>query len=388
MEFQTEDITRSALSSSAGVTLQPNASEQLIPSPHSKKMAMPSHKHGLTRQSGKVLYFEWLRCIAAAMVVLIHVTSGIMDNYSIADVGVARALVWSEIQIAFTRWCVPAFLMVTGALLLNPDRHIGWQKVWIYVRRMLLVLCTFGFAFCLMKELFKYRVVNLAMFGDSIIDLLSNNGFSHMWYVYALIGVYLLLPLFKDFVNMSSKRDLEILLVVFFCLTCIVPTINAAFGLRLVSFVWITSTVFYVFLGYYAHTFLILDRRLAAVGIVALVVNMALKAFGIIQYENYFKFLHGPACPMEALWALMVFLLFKRFFNRPYGGGVATLSNLSFGIYILHPLFINILYKGFHLMPWDYPPVLYEVVVWVIAFFGSIVVVWLCKRTPFLKSFI
>jgi len=339
---------------------------------------------------GKVFYFEWARCLAAAMVVLIHVTSGIMDNYSVAEVGTGRALVWSELQIVVMRWAVPIFLMITGALLLNPEKQIGWAKVWKYVKRMVYVLCTFGFAFCLMKELFVYRALTLEMLWQAVLDLLSNDGFSHMWYIYALIGVYLLLPLFKSFVASHDKRELEILLLILFTFTCVIPTINSVFGLNLATFVWFSSSVFYVFMGYYAHNFMELNHRILCVGLVALALNMGLKAWGIVGYGEYWKFLHGPGCFMEALWSITVFLLMKRYLDRPYKarGGVATISRLSFGIYIIHPLFLNILYKGLGWGPWMLPPVIFELVIWAIAFMGSVAFVWLCKKIPWVRTFI
>ena len=42
---------------------------------------------GATAGSGKVLCFEWARGIAAAAVVLIHVTSGIMSAYPVEAIG-------------------------------------------------------------------------------------------------------------------------------------------------------------------------------------------------------------------------------------------------------------------------------------------------------------
>lgn len=339
---------------------------------------------------GRVLYFEWARCLAAAAVVLIHVTSGIMDNYTVAEVGTARALVWSEMQVALMRWAVPVFLMITGALLLDPGKKAGWEKVGGYVKRMALVLCTFGLAFCLMKEYFAYRALSLEMLGQSVLDLLSDDGFSHMWYVYALIGIYLLLPVFKAFVAAAGKRELEVLLAILFAFTCVVPTVNSAFGTSISTFVWLTSSAFYVFLGYYAHNYMELSREIVVIGLVALVACMGFKAYGIVVLDEYCKFLHGPACFMEALWSLLVFLLMKSFLDRPYAeeGVVAVLSNLSFGIYIVHPLFINALYKAFGCGPWTMPPVVFELSVWAIAFFGSTLLVIALKKTPFFRAFL
>ncbi|WP_165173970.1 hypothetical protein [Adlercreutzia sp. ZJ242] len=68
----------------------------------------------------KALYFEWARALGAAAVVLLYVFVIVLDNGSVAQVGVALALAWSEVQVVLTRWAVPAFLMVSGLSCLTP----------------------------------------------------------------------------------------------------------------------------------------------------------------------------------------------------------------------------------------------------------------------------
>ena len=336
------------------------------------------------QSSHKVYYFEWLRCIGAAAVVMIHVTSGIMDNYPVAKVGIARALAWSEMQVALLRWAVPAFLMITGALLLNPDKNVGWEKVAAYVRRMALVLCTFGLAFCFLQELFVRKTISIGLLTSSVLDLLSGRGFSHLWYVYALIGIYLLLPVMKAYIASADKGSQLILLAILFAFTCVIPTINAALGLELTTFIWLSSSMFYVVLGYYAHSYMRLSKPILVVGVLSLVVNMILKACGILFLGDYWKWVHGPACPLEAAWSLCVFLLAHQYLERPFakGGIISTLASLSFGVYVMHPLFINVMYRLIGYSPWTIPPVVFEFSVWSLAFFGSCALVSLIRRVP------
>ncbi len=333
---------------------------------------------------GKVLYFEWARCIGAASVVMIHVTSGIMDNHPISEVGITRALVWSEMQVALLRWAVPVFFMMTGTLLLDLRKDVTWRKVWGYVRRMLLVLCTWGFSFCVMQRVFTERSVSLTLIASSVLDLLSGKGFSHLWYIYALIGIYLLLPILRAWVATAGDRDQRMLLYVLFAFTCVVPTINSALGIELSTFLWLSSSTFYVLLGRYAHEKLDLDDRLFTVGIASVIVCMALKAYGILAAGDYWKWLHGPSCPLEAVWSLCVFLLMKRHLDKSYrrGGVIEQVASLSLGIYVVHPLFINLLYKALGLGPWSLPPVAFEFAIWCAAFFGSAITVALVRHVP------
>ena len=337
---------------------------------------------------GKVLYFEWARCLGAAAVVMIHVTSGIMDNYPISEVGVIRALVWSEMQVVLLRWAVPVFFMITGALLLDPDKEIGWKKIGRYVKRMALVLCTWGLAFCVLQRVFMERSISPSLIVCSVIDLLSNKGFSHLWYVYDLIGIYLMLPMLRAWTATSGDRDQRTLLAVLFVFTCVVPTINTAFGLELSIFLWLSSSVFYVMLGYYVHNKIELDKRVMVMGIMSLVTCMALKAYGVVVVGEYWKWLHGPACPLEAAWSVCVFLIMKHHLDRTYSrrGVIERVASLSLGIYVVHPLFINLLYKALGIGPWGLPPVVFETAGWGTAFFGSLTTVIATRHLPVVRE--
>lgn len=205
--------------------------------------------------------FEWLRVFAAAAVVMIHVIFGISDNATVIEVGQARAIWWGILQVA-VRWAVPVFLMITGALLLNPEKHLGWEKIKQYSFRMAGVLLTFGFVYCLMELVFTSREINIGIVYNAVINLLQGRSWSHMWYVYALLGLYLLLPVFRAYVAGASRRDMQITLSILAIFTLIVPTVNNVFGVGLSNLVWLTSSSFYLLLGWYAYTYL----NLTAVG--------------------------------------------------------------------------------------------------------------------------
>lgn len=200
---------------------------------------------------GKIWYLEWLRAFACLAVVLIHSFTTLLDNATVAEVGVSRALAWTEVLVVFCRWAVPVFLMVTGALLLDPSREVGWGKVRRYVLRVVAVLLTFGVAYALMEIVFDSRSFEPSMIPAAVLNVLQGRGWAHFWYLYDLLGVYLLLPLLHPFASASSERDLRAMLVVLFAFSLAVPTVNAASGLELEPLIWFGSSVFYVLLGRY-----------------------------------------------------------------------------------------------------------------------------------------
>lgn len=54
--------------------------------------------------------------------------------------------------------------------------------------------------------------------------------------------------------------------------------------------------------------------------------------------------------------ALSVFCLFKKYMDGVHVGKLAkSISRCSFGIYLIHPFFINLLYKMMNITPTNFP---------------------------------
>ena len=272
--------------------------------------------------------------------------------------------------------------MISGALLLNPSKAIGWKNIWRYERRMILVLATFGYLFCLAEEYVGIRAVSFELFGASLLHLLSGQSWEHLWYIYAIMGIYLLLPVFKSYVRSTDRAGLRWLLIVLFIFTLVVPTVNQVLGTKLETFVWLPCYVLYFLLGYYAYRWLNLDSRLVGAALVVVLVGCVLIL--LLPATTSSLWVSAPASPFVAALALLVFLAFRRWFERPYkkDGFVALCSSYSLGIYVLHPVFLNIAYKVFHIGPWSLPPVVFELGVWAYAFFGSILAMWVLRKVP------
>jgi peptidoglycan/LPS O-acetylase OafA/YrhL len=99
---------------------------------------------------------------------------------------------------------------------------------------------------------------------------------------------------------------------------------------------------------------------------------------------NYGDWTRSPSSVFVAGLSLMVFLLFRDPCEKRYSprGVVVFASSYSFCIYVLYPIFLNVAYKALGLGPWSMPPVLFELCMWLLAFFGSAVTVWVMQRVP------
>lgn len=251
-------------------------------------MGVAASNHSYCGIGERTWYLEWLRVSACLAVVLIHCFTTLLDNASIDEVGIFRALAWTEVLVVFCRWAVPVFLMVTGSLLLDPARRVTWNKNLWYVFRVATVLLTFGTMFALMELVFSSKDFEVSMVPAAIGNVLQGRGWAHFWYLYDLLGIYLLLPLLRAFAAASTREDMRRMLVVLFIFSLAVPTLNAAVGLDASTFIWLGSSAFYVMLGRYLSAYNIRVAPVLLAGAVFVVLQALLAGGASLSMELTF----------------------------------------------------------------------------------------------------
>ena len=101
--------------------------------------------------SKRIPQFAYVRTIACIAIVFLHcVNSGRV--YHAAAI-TPQQTAWAFAACSALMWAVPCFLMVTGALLLDPAREIGPKKLFgKYIKRMVEALVVFTLIFTLIKH--------------------------------------------------------------------------------------------------------------------------------------------------------------------------------------------------------------------------------------------
>ena len=350
----------------------------------SAKHAPAKHASAKRAPRGRVTYFDWLRGAATIAVVVLHMFNKMLTDHTVAELGVPMVLVWTELQLLLTRWAVPFFLMITGALLLNPARQQSWKKIFRYVFRMICVLLVF----CPIYTCMSARGISIAAIVDGLGKAVTKGSWDHLWYVYALIGLYLLTPALSIYVRAATHEQQRSVLLMLAVTTLCIPTLNYATWAGVVNFVWVTSSLFYYLLGSYAHRFLRLDAQVRLAGLGSCALAAAGIAFVVCVQNRYPKWLIRPECPLVAAWSLYLFLLAKTHLDgRQAPKPLALTSSLSLAVYLLHPLPLIVLYRRLWWMPYQtLPPVIFELVVLAIVLGVSIPAAMLLKRVPGLRK--
>lgn len=332
---------------------------------------------------------EYIRAIACVGVVIFHTFKGahavypdMSDQVRFLCIAIVNNL----------RWCVPVFLMITGYLLLDPEKNITLSKIGRYICRAAVVLAVFGTGFALMELVFNQKTVTLLMLPQAAMNMLTGKTWDHMWYLYTLIVLYCFLPLMRAAVCALKTPMLIFSCAVMAAVTSVLPTLEA-FGLKLGFPTDMVSVyILYMLLGYMLKNRLIkISTKFAAAGLIISTLFLGDMAFLSELTENTVdKILISHASAAVLIQSVCIFSLMihiKESENKRMDRAVLSFANASFGVYILHPFFINLFYKALGFSPEKYG-VAVMLLVLVLTLMLTYVTVVLIKKISVVRKFL
>ena len=183
----------------------------------------------------RIFYYDFLRAFAIFAVILCHV-DGII-GYSFWNLKVALPGLLTTIALTG----VPIFFMLSGALLLN--RKYSLKE--FYKKRFSRIF--YPFLFWMIISI----IIGILYLNWTKIDAL--NVFfgitSHTWYIWVLIGIYLIIPIINSFFKEYGLKGLEFFLIIW--IITILFNSYCPHYLKTLELSYFSGYIGYVILGYY-----------------------------------------------------------------------------------------------------------------------------------------
>ena len=337
----------------------------------------------MNSKNSRIEYLDNLRVFAALAVVLLHTASITYTTFS-PDL----SPFWSQLSNnlwVLTRFCVPVFVMITGYLLLQPTKEIPYQQIiGRYIRRIVSLLFTIGLCYAWLEIVFTEKAIGLHQFPTVISNVLTGKLWDHMWYLYMLIGLYLVIPIIKAFVRISSQRQVDALMAILTIFCVLLPEVKLFYGWSLgIPFPISGVYVLYLLLGYrlgntHIRSRYLLCSLLLTAGFILLLMYLNR------QDSNYSSTHFVYESPAIFLLSGSLFLLFRNLSNelnhRLYTVS-SCVAQYTLGIYLFHPFYLNIMGKVLHFNPMTWG--LYSLIAVVLTTFSlSWLTTWLYSKLP------
>ena len=171
-------------------------------------------------QIKREVWVDWMRVMACLMVMTVHSTEPFYLGGDGARILTANDAKWVSFFDTFVRACVPLFVVASSYL----QFPLHYSTSEFLRRRVVRVLIPF----------IVWSLVYAFYWGEPVENLSNlllnfNYAAGHLWFVYMLAGLYLIMPLLSPWAERVGKRELQFYLVLCF-ITSLLPFVRAWFG--------------------------------------------------------------------------------------------------------------------------------------------------------------
>ena len=310
---------------------------------------------------------------------------------------------------------VPLFFMVNGALLMN--RPLDTERHYKKTLRIF-VLCIVWkiISVILMSFIWKKNILEngIAVLLNFVMGRNDLQGYElgHFWYLYALVGIYTIFPLFKIcYDNEKGKIIIKYILGIIAFFSIGISTLNLFVQIFAyirgreteLSFNWLNSYYIFGMYGYCIFWFILggilysevkqvkqpkkmkdISFLLFAIGWLLL---FLLNRFQNITGTSPFIVVDGYYCVPTVMMCVGIFIISKLLLENRQNNMIMTISRETWGIYMLHIIVGTAFLKVQGRYYFECGILLNFIKsVWMIA--ASLVVIWIMKKIPVVKKLV
>ncbi len=287
---------------------------------------------------------------------------------------------------SFSRIGVPLFVMLSGRFLMNEKLPISifYKKRF---KRILIPLVASTILYTIFLQAGYYFFEGGFHIQTSIEGIMTGRPYSHLWFLYMLLGLYLISPFLQEVKGRLSNRDYKLFVLASVGLSLFLEFYDFYFKNETFFLFWGFKYMSYFLLGDYLKDNKTLPKTLLAGTYIAS--SLLISYLNYVCYLKYESlFFHKDLSPLVMISSVVFYLFFcqMNFQSKLW----SKFADLSFGIYILHGgilLTINKLMtaKG---IAFASNPILDLVIFFVIVVVSSLILTLILKKTKYLKHLV
>ncbi len=350
--------------------------------------------------NGRVAFADLLRVFGIIAVIVLSLTGSTMEHTAVSTQS------WWILNLydGLSRWCVPVFVMLSGMFMLDPKGSSSLSRLFLHnMLRLFLCLLFWGGI---------YAVVGYAAAGgrftwhglwDAILSALRGNTHYHLWFLYIILGLYLVTPILRAFVRGASRKELHYFFVLCFLFASLLPTLFHFWPRSTAPLqVWydrlevrmVLGYVGYYVAGYYLKEYTI-SRLAEAIAYVLGIVGAVVTVWGTAALSRsagrFTDPLYGWFSPNVVWFSVAIVVLFRYVLGiseeRSRRQRLSGTARLVFGMYLVHVFFLMLLdFLGIGVLSFN--PVASVPLLTAAVFLCSFALSWLLAHIPFLGNWL
>jgi surface polysaccharide O-acyltransferase-like enzyme len=333
--------------------------------------------------------------------VIVNHTIAIFDSFATIPL---KRWIASDILFFVCKMAVPLFVMLSGALLLGKEE--SYKRVFVNkVAKTTLIVLIWSIIY---RFIYVLIINNKLLSLDDIMRCISEAFIYpvsiHFWYLYMLIGLYLMTPFVRKMVKNFSEKDYIIFLIFWLVFSSLLPFINLFEPIKYPSYFEVP--LFASFIGYYVSGYFLdnikINRRIiiifSAIFIVGLLISTSYtyylssidnKTSRVLDNVLMFPIvISSLSCfVLIKYWGIYVSELLEK--KKRIKNYIINISSKTFGIYLIHIIVIyafeqtnlyNSLFSGYRNSIKQ--TLLFDCIIFILCF----LIITVIKKIPLIKN--
>lgn len=382
MEQTVETEAPSGRKSRLGVPVFPLPAKLKYPvsPPQFDSVRSPGATGALDQRSGS---FDVIRVSACLAVVLLHLSATIVMQ---PDQPGTVSWHMANLIDAATRWCVPVFVMLSGALLLDAKKYASPREFWTRrMNRLLPAMIFWSVVYLAWRAYFWKQPLSFQTIAQ---DLIAGRPYIHLYFLFLIAGLYLMTPLLSSVASSLGVKQLGQAIVI---MAALALGANAVDVLGTSAFTLFVPYIAYYFAGLYCVRVLA-DRPgpygmllAGAILVTTVLTAMLVSARGLDDRWSFY--FYEDFSPTIMVMAVTVFMVLLRASISPAIQWVAQrLAPWTLGVYVAHPIIVELLRYSYHTTwPGMFRPLYYVPITFVATMALTFAIVALMQKLPLLR---
>ncbi len=339
---------------------------------------------------------EWLDLLRITAILAVVVVHAISTATRSAGTGAHSASWWAADLInTACLWCVPVFVMVSGALLLDPERRMpGGAFLRKRAVRIGIPLAFWIAAYLIFERQFYGENVT---FTSAWKGIANGDPYLQLYFLFIVAGLTALTPVLRRLIRHSSRRELWWLTagaLVFGLAEHAFRELGGGGGFN-------AATRFLPYVGYYLAGYTLRTARLpdnaGRLAAAAAIVGWLATAFGSGALASRYGwtsngyFLYDYLSPTVMLTSLGLFVVVRGWRPRRVSAGqMRAIGGATYGVFLIHPLLLFPLMRRLQLPDGSdiSRTVLWAIPVAVTVCIASTAICLIVERIPYLRRLI
>lgn len=321
---------------------------------------------------------EIIRIISIFLVIILHVTNRFLLNSFNAN---KIILIFIN---SITRISVPLFFMISG--IVNIPKKFDKIKYLKRIFRMIIILIIWTLVYYFINN---YKITSLI---HAIFSYLK----PHLWYMYALIGLYIVTPFISKMLdnldNYEEKLFTKLWLIfsgIYYILKVILELFNI--DTTITHPIPIFNATYY--LGYYITGYLIYKNKenikynkilLCIIAISCIIINGILTSIISMNNNSYYQGFFGYSNILIIMPSIILLYLFLDKIKDKDYKSIKYICPYIFGIYLIHILILDKLIKYLSISNTIIGCIIYTI----LSFIISYIIIFIIKKTPYINKYI